>query len=128
MSPENVEAIRAALNARFPVLVSMFDEHAEFHAPDWGLDTGVYRGPTAITNWLRQWIDTWDGYESQARECIDAGSHVVVEQVQRGSSKETGLRLDARHWSVITLRDGKIVCWRCYQARVEALEAVGLRE
>jgi SnoaL-like protein len=73
MSQENVEAIRAVLKAPFPVFLSAFHEDAVFHAPDWGLDTGVYRGPTAIAKWLRQWMDTWDEYEIEARDFVDAG-------------------------------------------------------
>jgi ketosteroid isomerase-like protein len=128
MSQENVEAIRAVLKAPFPVFLSAFHEDAVFHAPDWGLDTGVYRGPTAIAKWLRQWMDTWDEYEIEARDFVDAGPHVVVEQVQRGRGRETGLLLDHRHWSGITLRSGKIVCWRNYRTRDEALEAAVTRE
>jgi hypothetical protein len=53
---------------------------------------------------VRNWIGTWDEYEAESFEYIDAEPHVVVEQVLRGRSKETGLSLDARHWNMFTLR------------------------
>jgi ketosteroid isomerase-like protein len=127
MSQENVETVRAAFEASRSFL-SAFGEDVEMHAPNWGLDPGVFRGKEAIRTWLRNWIGTWDDYEAEAYEYLDAGPCVVVEQIQRGRNKRTGLPLNARHWNVFTLANGKIVSWRMYQTRDEALEAAGLRE
>ena len=127
MSQENVETVRAALGTRNGLL-SVLAEDAEMYAPDWGLDPGVFRGQEAIRTWLRNWIGTWNDYEAEASDYRDAGPHVVCEQTQRGRDKRTGLPLNARHWNVFTLANGKIVCWRMYQTRDEALEAAGLSE
>jgi ketosteroid isomerase-like protein len=126
MSQENVETVRAALQAPFPVFLSAFHDDAEFHAPRWGLDRGVYRGRADLADWLRRWMGTWEGWEIEPQEYIDGACRGGA--IQRGRSKETGLVLDHRHWSVITLRDGKIVSWRNYRTRIEALEAAGLSE
>jgi hypothetical protein len=64
----------------------VIDPHAEFHAPDWGVDPGVYDGLDSITRWLRNWQSAWEGYEAEALELIDAGPHVLVEHLQRGRS------------------------------------------
>jgi hypothetical protein len=70
MSEENVDAIRAALEASTGVL-SVFDEKAEMIAPDWGLDTGVYRGTEAIRTWLVNWMCSWDEYGVENGEYLD---------------------------------------------------------
>jgi ketosteroid isomerase-like protein len=126
MSQENLEVVRAALEARSGFL-SVFDENAEMQAPDWGLDPGLFRETEAIRTWLRTWVDRWDEYEAENHEYIDAGEYVVVEQALRGRSKATGLSLDARHWSVFTFTNRKVVRGRFYRTRDEALEAAGLR-
>jgi ketosteroid isomerase-like protein len=118
--------VRVALEADSGFL-SIFDEGAEMHAPDWGLDTEGFRGKTAIRNWLRNWMGTWDAYDVENSEYLDAGTHVVVEQLLRGRNKETGLPLNARHWSVFTLTRGKVVLWRFYRTRDEALRATEQR-
>ena len=61
-------------------------------------------------------------------EYLDAEPHVIVEQLLSGRSRETGLSLDARHWSVFPLRNGKVVRWRFYGTRDEALEAARLEQ
>jgi hypothetical protein len=88
MSRENLETIRAALEAKSGFL-SVFDESAEMYAPDWELDPGAFRGKDAIRGWLRAWMGSWDGYVAENHECIDAGEHVIVEQLLRGRSKST---------------------------------------
>jgi ketosteroid isomerase-like protein len=129
MSRENVEAMRVAVEA-IPGsgFLSVLDEEVEFHAPDWLPESGLYRGPEAVAKWFRRWIGTWDDYEAEAHEYIDGGPHVVVEHVQRGRGKQSGVSLEGRHWSVYTFRGRRVVCWRSYRTREEALEAVGLRE
>ncbi len=108
MSQENVDALRAALSARGADFLAVLDPHAEFHAPDWGVDPGVYGGLDAITRWLRNWQSAWEGYEAEALEYIDADPHVLVEHLQRGRSRETGLSFDVRHWSVFSFTNGKV--------------------
>ena len=136
MSQENVEALRAVFgdgprsisdlsNAK---AFALYDENVEFHAPDWAPEPGVYRGLEDLAGWIRRWLGTWDEYEAQAREYVDAGDQVVVGHFQRGRGKGSGLYVEDRSWSVFTFSGGKVVAWRSYRTRAEALEAVGLRE
>jgi len=71
---------------------------------------------------------SWDEYGVENGEYLDAEPHVIVEQLLSGRSRETGLSLDARHWSVFPLRNGKVVRWRFYGTRDEALEAARLEQ
>jgi hypothetical protein len=42
--------------------------------------------------------------------------------------KTSGAEVDMRRGQVLTLRDGKVVRWRLFRTKEEALEAVGLSE
>jgi ketosteroid isomerase-like protein len=112
MSQENVETVRAAFEASGSFL-SAFGEDVEMHASNWGLDPGVFRGQEAIRTWLRNWIGTWDDYEAEAYEYLDAGPHVVVEQMQRGRNKRTGLPLNAATGTCSRSRTGRSCAGAC---------------
>jgi ketosteroid isomerase-like protein len=137
MSQENVEAMRAVYGTGTPRSISdltnsgalsLFDETVEFHAPDWLLEGGLYRGPEGIAEWFRRWFGAWDEYEVEAAEYIDAGDRVLVEHIQRARGKGSGAYGEFRHWSVFTFSGGKVVTWHSYRTRAEALEAVRLPE
>ena len=132
MSRENVEALRNVYGSEprssASGVFALLDENVEFHAPDWLPEAGLYRGPEDIAQWFRRWIGTWEGYEVQAVEYVDAGEHVLIEHIQSGRGKASGIYGEVRHWSVYTFSGGKIVTWRSLRTRAEALEAVGLRE
>jgi ketosteroid isomerase-like protein len=136
MSQENVEAVRAVYgngprtssDLMSSNAFSLFDENVEFHAPAWLPEAGLYRGREAMAEWFRKWIGTWAEYEAEAPEFIDAGDHVVVEHIQRGRGKGSGVYGELRHWSVYTFSGDKVVRWRSYRTRAEALDAAGMRE
>jgi ketosteroid isomerase-like protein len=61
-------------------------------------------------------------------ELIDAGDRVVSVGTTRGRGRASGADVVWKHAGVWTIRDGKIVRVVWFNAREEALEAVGLRE
>ena len=73
-------------------------------------------------------LAVFDDYEVENHEYLDAGSFVLVEQRLRRRTEPPGLSPEIRYWSVFALRSGKVLSWRFFRAREEALEAAGLRE
>ena len=61
-------------------------------------------------------------------EYIDAGDSVVVAFRWWGRGKSSGVPVESDFFGVHDLRDGKIVRFRQYDTRAEALEAAGLSE
>jgi len=134
MSQENVEVVRLAYEALARGGLDRFMEHftddidyrAVSGAPD---DIGPIRGKNAFRAWLKDWFDTFDGFEMELLELIDAGDDTVV-WVERfgGRAKRSGIQIDLVIGGAFTIRNGKLARGREYATREQALEAVGLRE
>lgn len=71
---------------------------------------------------------TWDEYHFELRELIDAGDQVLAVGWQRGRGKGSGVGVSEEIFSVWSMRTGKVVRQRMFREKVQALEAVGLRE
>jgi ketosteroid isomerase-like protein len=132
MSQENVEILRQALPEAGPgspeAMLAILDENVEWDYVGAFPEVVTYRGPEAVSEFLRQWAGAFDGFGLEAEETIDAGDSVVVRLHQWGRGKDTGAQVESRTWQVFTFRGGKVVHCRGYATKVEALEAVGLSE
>ena len=121
MSQEAVEIVRLsidALNRRDLDAASRYvDPAIEL---DWsrfrGLAAGVYREEPAARGF---WITPL--------EFIEAGDQVVVPNCTLLCGRD-GIEAVVRSVPVVTVRSGRIVEWRLYQEKAEALRAAGLRE
>jgi ketosteroid isomerase-like protein len=129
MSQENVETIRRGYGH--------FMATGEVRAhPDlvWDVsrlgwpDQQIYAGAEGANQFNSEWAASWDDWEMEAEEYLDAGERVVVILTQRGRSKATGIPVEMRFAQVWTLRDGQGIRMELYASVEEALKAVGLRE
>ena len=89
---------------------------------------GIYHGHEGIERFFREWLGTWKDYEIAHREYIDAGDAVVVVFRQSGTGRGSGVRTERDFFGVYELRESKVVRYRLYESRQEALEAAGLSE
>jgi uncharacterized protein len=87
---------------------------------------GVYRGHAGVERFFRDWLGTWTDYEVANTEYVDAGDAVIVVFRQSGTGKGSGVRVERDFFGVYELRDSKVVRFRLYASREEALEAAGL--
>ena len=84
---------------------------------------------TALVDVARTWRGTWEHYEIEAEEVLDAGGdRVAVVLREAGEGKGGRVELTNRWGIVVTVRDRKIVHTMVYRTPEEALEAAGLRE
>jgi uncharacterized protein len=133
MSEENVEIVRE-FTRRFEQ--GDRDSWREYFDPAVVWDTsasnlpaaGVYHGHEGVERWFRDWLETWADYEMANREYIDAADAVVVVFRQSGTGRGSGARTERDFFVVYDLRELKVVRFRLYESREEALEAAGLRE
>jgi ketosteroid isomerase-like protein len=94
-------------------------------ASDWPT-AGVVSGYVGVEQFFRDWLGTWRNFEIEYREFIDAGDSVVVVFRQSGTGRESGIRIDREFFAIYDLENSKVVRYRMYDSREEAVEAAGL--
>ena len=133
MREENVTAVEDAYRAFAHEGLDRFLEHwtddldhrSIEGAPD---DRGPIHGKDAMRAYVQDWIDTFDEFNIEPVELIDAEGGVVVAVGRYGGrAKLSGIVTDETFGAVFTIRDRKIARGREYRSREQALEAAGLR-
>ena len=112
------------------------DGWREYFDPDVVWDTsesqmpaaGIYHGHQGVEHFFREWLGAWSDYGLETREYIDAGGSVVIVFHQRGIGRGSGVRAERDFFGIYDLRYSKVVRYRQYESREEALEAAGLSE
>jgi ketosteroid isomerase-like protein len=132
MSQENVETVRAAIDA-----LNRGDMGAALAgaAPGFEFDFSRAVGPTQhgvygldqMQHFWDELSELWDSLRIAADEFIEVGEHVVTPLTNHFWGRG-GIEVQARPALVWTIRDGAIVRVSMYQEREDALEAVGLAE
>ena len=130
MSQENVALIERTLGGARrnpPALWEILDDDViwQVEMPD---HPPTYHGPEGVREFFRRWVGTFDEWDYEVPEVIDAGDSVVSHIHQWGRGKGSGVTVDQNFWQVWTIRDGKIVRAAVHSEKAEALEAVGLSE
>ncbi len=85
-------------------------------------DGALLRGVPELRRFLRNWVGSWEEIEWHPRDFQDAGSDVVVTVIIRGRGRG-GVEVEHTRHQVWTLRDGKIVRFKSFLTRDEALAA-----
>lgn len=132
MSQANVETVME-LTRRFAagedVTREYFDPEIVWDTSASGLPSaGVYHGHRGVRRFFGDWLAPWDDYAIEAGEAIDAGDAVVLVFRQAGTGRGSGVRIERDFFAVYDLRDSKVVRFRLFESRAQALEAVGLSE
>jgi hypothetical protein len=133
MSQENVEIVK-----KFTRLFENGDRDAwrDYFDPDVIWDTsaatmpmaGIYRGHEGVERFFRDWLGAWTSYAIEAREYIDVGESVVMVFRQSGVGRGSGVRTERDFFAVYDLHGSKVVRYRQFESREEALDAAGLLE
>jgi ketosteroid isomerase-like protein len=131
VSQQNVEIVRRGIDAfnrrDLDAIALDVDPDAEV---DWsrspGVEAGIYHGHPACRDFWSTFFDTWERMTVSVDEYIDCGETVVVPNRTHFWGRD-GIEVDAYGVTVVTLRDGRIVEWRLFRERAEALKAVGLK-
>jgi ketosteroid isomerase-like protein len=132
MSRENVEIVRAFFEAwgakDVDAAFEVCDPELEV---DWsrsrGLEARIYHGHDGFRAFWKTFYEAFDRVTVLPEEFIESGKHVVVPNRAHFWGRD-GVEVEAHSFLVATLRRRRIVAWRLYQERGEALEAVGLSE
>jgi len=132
MSEENVEVVRRGYE-HFGATRDFREDviHRDFV---WDMSTfrgwperKTYPGLEGAREFIADWTDSWEDWELDLEELLDAGGDRVLAILhQRGRSKATGLTVEMDFAQLWTVRDGKQVRMEMYADPAEAREAAGL--
>lgn len=136
MSEENVAIVRAIFESdtttskqeilkALPELVGgLFHEDAEWvEAPD-RVDAKTYRGHVGIRESFERWLDQWEDYRIEALRFEDHDDRVFVAVRESGRGHGSGAVTDATVYSVVTFRNGRIICYREFYDEAAARKAL----
>jgi ketosteroid isomerase-like protein len=132
MSQENVEVVKE-FTRRFAagedVTREYFDPEIVWDTTASGLPSaGLYHGHQGVRRFFRDWLAPWDDYELETSDAIDAGNAVVLVFRQAGTGRGSGVRIERDFFAVYDLNDSKVIRFRLFESREQALEAAGLPE
>jgi ketosteroid isomerase-like protein len=113
MSEQNVEAVRGIYEGwaegDFRAGTDLFDPEMEFVLSAEFPDTGTYRGPAAISAYMRGFLEPWQLLTIAAEELTDAGDQVIAKVLQSGVGTGSGVPASVRYCQIWTLRDGRVI-------------------
>lgn len=130
MSRENVEAVRGLydhFNRTGEPRWELFDPEAVLDAssiPGFGVVSG--RDEALAT--IREYAGAFEEWRIEPEEIVDGGEFVFAAVRDGGRIKGTKGEVFNRFFHAWAFREGKVVAWRTFQDRDQALEAAGLRE
>jgi ketosteroid isomerase-like protein len=129
MSQENVNFMRAAFEAfasgDLTALAESLDPDVEWKAVE---DTVPRKGFDGVLQSISGWFDVWDEVHVDLEELIDAGTSIVAVVNERGRHAGSRSEVSERFFQVWEIRDEKIVAFREFKMKGEALQAAGLSE
>ena len=129
MSRENVEVVRRIVEAFSredpEEALAGIASDVRWRAVE---DPETQHGHQGVVKSVTGWLGVWDEHRLEAEEFIEAGDHVLVVAHFWARGRGSGAQIDERYFQVWTVRDGKVVAFREYRDKAQALNAVGLRE
>jgi len=133
MSQENINRLRANLetfNRTGEINGEDLAPTFEMHQASSIVDTaGVFHGPNAIRDSLRELQEAFEELSFEAEDFIEAPNGDIVVLIHaRGRGRGSGMDVDNHIAHVWTFRDGQAIRLVAYEEQAEALEATGLRE
>jgi ketosteroid isomerase-like protein len=123
----NVDLVREGLGAflRGDVERALSFAHPEivsFRAPPLP-DPQTYHGPAGLLQMYADWTRDFDAFEMEPIEFSEIGDSVVVEMINRGTGKASGVEVVGRFWFVYTVNGGRVVRQDAFASREQAITA-----
>jgi ketosteroid isomerase-like protein len=133
MSQENVELVRASYDALnrgdIGAVAATVADDAEITTILSAVEGGRYTGPEGIRSW---WEDDvlpmFTSIRFELRDLIDRDDLVIGTVAIHARGRGSAVDVEQVFTHVHRFRNGKVIQFKSYTARGEALEAVGLRE
>ena len=111
MPPENVAVVRAMWEAfvrnDFEIALSAFAPDVEWDGTNLP-DGTIAQGHDAVLDHVARWAETWDTWDVELEELIDAEPNLVIAFIRERGRTKAGLEVNERHSELYVVRDGRI--------------------
>jgi ketosteroid isomerase-like protein len=128
VSEDKIEIVERFFEARSRgdlSYLNYIDHDAEFDLSESrSTYSGIYRGHEEIRQQWEALQEAWAETDLRPDEPVVAGDKVVVTVRISAQGRTSGVRLDGTGANVFTFRDGRIVHFKLFQTKAEALAAV----
>jgi ketosteroid isomerase-like protein len=133
MSQENVELVRAVFEAfeRGDVegILRHCDENVEITQDAELFDllgaSQRMHGHEGVLKAFAIWPEQWNDFSIEALTVTDVGTYVMVETVNRGRGKDSGVDVEMPFTFLFSVHGEAITEWRIFMRHEDALRAVG---
>jgi ketosteroid isomerase-like protein len=138
MSQENVQFVEALfagaagaekeeLLRALPELISQTcDPEIEWIEDPSRADARVHRGHAGVRRSWEEWLAGFAQYSFEVEQVIDCGDRVLVVGSEQGRGAVSGADVSSRTYSVVELREGKLLRYREFYDESAARQAAGL--
>lgn len=89
-------------------------------------DPQTYHGHEGVLQMYADWTTDFADFEMHGESFEAFGEHVLVEMVQRGVGKASGVEVVGRFWFLFHVREGVALRQEAYATRDQALRAASL--
>jgi ketosteroid isomerase-like protein len=129
VSRQDVETLTAAFEAGPDdpeAFYAIFHPDVEWDASHTGLPefSAPLQGVDVVRDFFRRWLESFNVYDYEAEEVIDVDPHVIVVLRHRMVASHSGIELEDRFAQIWTFSDGKVIRYRGFETKDEALAAV----
>src|SRR5687768_1388889 len=132
MSQENVEILRTCYEAvnrgDLEAVFRICDPAVEFEPPERAPYAGTYRGVDDVRELLESLLEAWRDLRWEPERFFEAGDLVVVFVNMAVRSKASDAQIAIRVGHFWELRDGKVLRFKIFPEREDALEAAGIED
>ena len=129
MSQENVQLVMRCFElfnrGEMEAMLRLVDPAIETTEGDELPGATRYVGHAGLATAYEHWADQWDDFRMEVEETIDAGKNVVMVTRHHGRGRASGVAVEAVVSYVWTVQNGKVVRFRIFNSKAQALEAVG---
>ena len=132
MSQENEEFVRRVFDAwnrgDYEAATESLDPEVEVEDHSGGVVDGTYKGVAGFQRYLASFWGSFVDFRTEVEDCIAGGDEVAFSTHHYARGKGSGVPVEMHSWHVCTVRGGKIVRYRLFRNKAEALSAAGLSE
>ena len=131
MSQENVDAIRAAIEAMnrrdIEGVLRLMDPQVRFEHRLAALE-GNFVGIDGVRGWFADLVETFDAWQIHCPDIRDLGDRVLALGIIKATGTESGVETELPLTVVARFKDERITHFTDFGDRAKALEAAGLSE